>query len=513
MITIAFTRPERRLAESVELAEKKGFKVLAALSLKIVHGDGADYIAAEKKLRTADTLIFSSATAVEECSVEWTDRFQSLMKGKRVVSIGPGTAASLQTRGIATDIMPSEFSSTGLVELFASDSKSRSVFVIHSDRGSEILVDGLEKSGYEVGELIAYKLQKETNNPEIEKIRIAGKEGKIDVLIFTSPLSAESFAESMGDDLPEIISKTRVAAIGNPTSSKLKSMGIKVDILPEKATFDYLLDAIKNNMKEVNDVVKKGIMIVGHGSRYEYNKKIMELQVDRLHAMGYENIYIGFNETSHPFIAETLEKMADDGIDEIIAIPFFIASGLHMTRDIPPKLRLVDGEKDKEIEVNGKKIMMHFGTPFGDHPMLTRILHERIEELNSKKGKTGIMVIGHGSKLQFNKEIITLNAERLSEMGHENVYYAFNEFNDPKIEPTLDEMVENGVDEIIVLPLFISAGDHLKNDVPAKIRLVDGVFEDSFEQNKKKITVKYALPVGQDPRLTEILAQKIDAYN
>ena len=52
-------------------------------------------------------------------------------------------------------------------------------------------------------------------------------------------------------------------------------------------------------------MTKKATLIVGHGSRYEYNKKIMELQKERLEKMGLENVYIGFNETSQPFIGET----------------------------------------------------------------------------------------------------------------------------------------------------------------------------------------------------------------
>ena len=259
-------------------------------------------------------------------------------------------------------------------------------------------------------------------------------------------------------------------------------------------------------------MTKKGVMIVGHGSRYEYNKKIMELQVQRLEAMGFENIYIGFNETSSPSIQESLQKMVDDGIDEIIAVPFFIASGLHMTRDIPGKLRIAADDRDKMIEVNGKKVMMHFETPFGEDPLLATILHEKLRLMDSRKGVTGVMVMGHGSRLAFNKEIIMLNAERLTKAGVKNVYYAFNEFNEPKIEETMEKMLATGVTEIIAMPLFISAGDHLKNDIPEKIRLKDGIYEGTFDHKGVTITVKYATPVGEDPRLTEVFAAKIRRY-
>jgi len=65
------------------------------------------------------------------------------------------------------------------------------------------------------------------------------------------------------------------------------------------------------------------------------------------------------------------------------------------------------------------------------------------------------------------------------------------------------------VTEIIAMPLFISAGDHLKNDIPEKIRLKDGIFEGTFDHNGKTITVKYATPIGEDPRLTEVFAAKV----
>lgn len=256
---------------------------------------------------------------------------------------------------------------------------------------------------------------------------------------------------------------------------------------------------------------RKGVLILGHGSSYRYNERIMELQQDRLKEMGFQDVYIGYNKMSEPTIEESVSKMVDDGIDEIIAIPFFIASGLHMVRDIPPKLGLAEDEKDKMITINGKQVMMHFGEPFGMDPLLTKMLKEKIMDLKTGEN-TACIVIGHGSKLPYNKEVIMENAKRLSEMGIPNVYYAFNELNEPKIEDVLDKAIADGADEIIALPLFISEGDHLKNDIPPKIHLMDGIRETTFRYSGRMINVKYAEPVGKDPRLTELFAEKIRSY-
>ncbi|MDR1954693.1 MAG: sirohydrochlorin cobaltochelatase, partial [Candidatus Methanoplasma sp.] len=148
--------------------------------------------------------------------------------------------------------------------------------------------------------------------------------------------------------------------------------------------------------------------------------------------------------------------------------------------------------------------------PFGNDPALAAILSERIEELSSGKGKRGIMVVGHGSRLPFNKETVMFQANLLKEKGYENIAYAFNEFDEPRVETVFDEMVSSGTDEVIVLPLFISLGAHLKHDIPRKIRLKDGMTEDMLITGGRRVTVRYAAPVGSDPRLTDLIAQRIE---
>jgi sirohydrochlorin cobaltochelatase len=119
------------------------------------------------------------------------------------------------------------------------------------------------------------------------------------------------------------------------------------------------------------------------------------------------------------------------------------------------------------------------------------------------------MVIGHGSKLPYNKETITFQANELKKMGYDNIFCAFNEFDEPFIEDVFDEMMLRRMEEIIVLPLFISSGAHLKNDIPRKIRLSDGVSEDTFVHDGRNVTVRYATPIGSDPRLTDIIADRV----
>jgi uroporphyrinogen-III synthase len=65
-------------------------------------------------------------------------------------------------------------------------------------------------------------------------------------------LSARSFAEAAekrgGIDM---LRNARIAAIGRPTADMIGDLGLKVDIMPEKATFEDMITAIKKRSVNV----------------------------------------------------------------------------------------------------------------------------------------------------------------------------------------------------------------------------------------------------------------------
>ena len=126
---------------------------------------------------------------------------------------------------------------------------------------------------------------------------------------------------------------------------------------------------------------KEGVLIIGHGSKLNFNKEIMELHAQRLREMGFKDVRIGFNETSAPLIEETLEKMVKDGVDVIFALPLFIASGVHLTEDIPEKLGIPKNSSGGTVKINGKTVTIKYATPIGDDPRITEILAEKISKL------------------------------------------------------------------------------------------------------------------------------------
>jgi len=250
LTVIAFTRPERRLKESIALAKAAGFTVMAAPSLEIIPCSDQEMEQLLRSIAPNDVVVFTSATSVEECGK--SPIFKESVERAYIMSIGPGTAKALENFGIATDLMPSVYSSEGIVEHMHGSVKGKRIILIRSDHGSRVLDQGLRAMGAEVVDFVAYSLK--PADPEyLEEILDAASVGKIDVFAFTSPLSAQSFMEAAEKKVIDTVGMFRgkkVAAIGKPTKDMLTSLKIKVDIVPEKATFEEMLLAIKKRTEK-----------------------------------------------------------------------------------------------------------------------------------------------------------------------------------------------------------------------------------------------------------------------
>ncbi len=255
----------------------------------------------------------------------------------------------------------------------------------------------------------------------------------------------------------------------------------------------------------------KGILFIGHGSRLDHNKDAIELQAKALKERIGLPVWTAYNETTMPLVDTVLEEMVKSGVDEIIALPFFIASGLHVTRDIPKKLNIPENSSGGKTTIAGKEVTVHFEQPLGNDPNLTDIIEERIKELCSDKN-AAIVVVGHGSRLNHNKDVIGMNVERLKKRGHSNVYLALNEFNEPFLKDVMIKVVDSGVSNIVVLPLFIASGAHVGEEIPETLGIPAGSRGGVSNAFGRDVNIHYAMPVGRDPRLVNILVKKLEKY-
>lgn len=87
-----------------------------------------------------------------------------------------------------------------------------------------------------------------------------------------------------------------------------------------------------------------------------------------------------------------------------------------------------------------------------------------------------LLIIGHGSRIQSsNQEIQSLseNIANIPEHGFDKVEYAFLELAQPSIQEALMNCINQGAKEIVIMPFFLTAGRHVKEDIPNEIEKIE----------------------------------------
>jgi len=80
---------------------------------------------------------------------------------------------------------------------------------------------------------------------------------------------------------------------------------------------------------------------------------------------------------------------------------------------------------------------------------------------------TGIIVFAHGSRVESANEAVRAVArELLRAAGCERALAAFLELGVPDLETATDELVEAGVERVVIIPYFLTLGLHMERDLP-----------------------------------------------
>ena len=81
--------------------------------------------------------------------------------------------------------------------------------------------------------------------------------------------------------------------------------------------------------------------------------------------------------------------------------------------------------------------------------------------------QTAFILFGHGARDPQWAESMRRVAGALRELlPQRRVELAFLEFITPGLVPCAESLIAEGYDDLIIVPLFIAQGGHLKNDVP-----------------------------------------------
>lgn len=85
---------------------------------------------------------------------------------------------------------------------------------------------------------------------------------------------------------------------------------------------------------------------------------------------------------------------------------------------------------------------------------------------------SAVLLVAHGSRVAESNAEIEAVAERLGGAlaPVRTVRHAYLELAEPSISEAIDALVGCGVEDIVVIPYFLAAGRHVREDIPDIVR-------------------------------------------
>lgn len=213
---------------------------------------------------------------------------------------------------------------------------------------------------------------------------------------------------------------------------------------------------------------KKAILVVSYGTSH---KEAREKSIDAIEKrikeefQGYK-IYRAFTGkrvvkkmeqtgTRVMILAEALEKLKNDGIQELIVQPTYVTNGTENDNMIG-KIKAVSGEFQR-IAI-GKPLL----NDEGDSKKLAEVIaNQCVVEENEV-----LLLMGHGTSAFGNLMYHKLN-EVFQNMGYKNILIAAMK-GEPSFQEAQRQLEHLKVKKVILKPLMIVAGEHVKKDMAGK---------------------------------------------
>lgn len=234
---------EERLCAMIR--ERGGTPVSFPTVRLVPPGDPGPLDRAIDRLASFDWLLLTSANAAR-CFLERVAARGAgpLPEPLRVASVGPGTSREIRERGFPVHLTAGKHTAEGLVEaLTAEGIRGKRFLFPRAESGRDVLPEEIARRGGAVEAVTAYRNVMPRKD---ERTAAAILADPPDVCTFASPSAFRNFFLQLGEEAAaSVLSRSRIAVIGEVTAAAVSERNFRVDILPERYTLAGMLEAIE----------------------------------------------------------------------------------------------------------------------------------------------------------------------------------------------------------------------------------------------------------------------------
>lgn len=116
---------------------------------------------------------------------------------------------------------------------------------------------------------------------------------------------------------------------------------------------------------------------------------------------------------------------------------------------------------------------------------------------------TGLILLAHGSnnpdwQIPFEE----LACELASSSEHFVIRSAYLQLAPPSLPDAIKQMAADGICHINILPMFMASGNHIKEDIPQEVAIV--------QDEHPELTIEILPPIGSHPRFKAMLREIVE---
>lgn len=197
------------------------------------------------------------------------------------------------------------------------------------------------------------------------------------------------------------------------------------------------------------------LLVIAHGSRDPRHAATVHALVRRVRWLRPGlRVETGFLDFNAPAVPQVLERLAFEGVREVVALPLLLTRAFHAKADIPAVLAQAPPQLD-----------IHIADVLGPSPLLLSTVERRLQEALYEAGlapadkrSTGVVLASAGST---DPEAIAVIADVARELRHTGwcaVRPAFASAALPRTEDAVRGLRESGVRRVAVAPYVIAPG-------------------------------------------------------
>jgi sirohydrochlorin cobaltochelatase len=211
------------------------------------------------------------------------------------------------------------------------------------------------------------------------------------------------------------------------------------------------------------------LLLAGHGTRDDSGVTEFGRLVARLRTRLPVEVAGGFIELSPPPLTDAVAALYAAGHRRVAAVPLVLVAAGHAKGDIPAALARERGRHPG--------LSYAYGRPLGPHPILLRLLEERLDAVLGPAERAGaaVLLVGRGSTdPDANAEVCKAARLLWEGRGLAMVETAFVSLARPGVAEGLERCRRLGADRVAVLPYFLFPGV-LPDRVAAEAMAYEGV--------------------------------------